>query len=64
MKRVRLTAMLLAAALSVSSVPSVGVSAASNTVSARQYQAGTTFTMSAADTAKKTAKKKEQIKLG
>ncbi len=64
MKRVRLTAMLLVAALSVSSVPSVGVSAASNTVSARQYQAGTTFTMSAADTAKKTAKKKEQIKLG
>lgn len=64
MKRVRLTAMLLAAALSVSSVPAVGANAAQNTANAKQYQVSSTITVSEATTAKKTPKKKAQVKLG
>ena len=63
MKRVRLTAMLLAAALSVSSVPAVGANAAQNTANAKQYQVSSTITESEAKAAKKTPKKKAQVKL-
>ena len=65
MKRIRLTAMLLAAALSVSSVPAVGVSAANVTgTSSKVYQVDTTIAQSEAKSVKKTTKKTTPVKLG
>ena len=67
MKRVRICAMLLSAALTVSSIPCVGVSASQVPVSsgyaAQEYQTNSSAPVSEATTTKKAAKK-TTVKLG